>query len=322
MLKTIFSESQIDYFCPTFQTIGSLYTKEAQNSSLQSFLVNRLKAYVALAKMRLATFVVFSAVLSYFFAAETINWWSVLWVVAGGFLVTGSSNGFNQILEKDYDALMDRTKNRPIPGGLISVKEAFWVSGLMGIIGVSILWFCLNPLSGLLGTLALVIYVGVYTPLKRITSFSVFVGAIPGAIPPMLGYIAETGKFGLTPGLFFAIQFMWQFPHFWAIAWKLNDDYAKGGYFLLPSPSGKTKSSALQIVLYTVALIPVSLTPWYFDITGSISAIVIALMGIYFLYYAVRLFFECSDKAAVKLMFASFIYLPVVQIALFLDKVG
>jgi protoheme IX farnesyltransferase len=298
-----------------------LYSKEA-DSSISIVLVSKIKAYAAFSKLRLASLVVFSAVLSYLFAADSINWMKMLYVILGGFLVTASSNGFNQIIEKDLDALMNRTKERPIPSGEMSVKEAISVASIMGILGVSILWFLLNPLSGLLGTLALVTYVGLYTPLKRITPLAVFVGAFPGAIPPMLGYIAETGQFGLVPGLFFAIQFLWQFPHFWAIAWKLDGDYSKAGFRLLPHPSGKSKSSALQIVLYTVALLPMSLTPYYFGITGWISAIVIGLTGIWFLWYAIKLFQKCDDKAATKLMFASFVYLPVVQIALLMDKVG
>lgn len=298
-----------------------MFTKEANTYSFQA-VTAKLKAYAAFSKLRLASLVVFSAVLSYVFAAESFSWLKMLYVVLGGFLVTASSNGFNQIIEKDLDALMSRTNNRPIPNGEMSVKEAICVAGIMGIVGVSILWFFLNPLSGLLGTLALVTYVGLYTPLKRITPLAVFVGAFPGAIPPMLGYIAETGKFGLIPGLFFAIQFLWQFPHFWAIAWKLDEDYAKAGFRLLPHPTGKSKSSALQIVLYTVALIPMSLTPFYFGATGWISAIIIGLTGVWFLWYAIQLFQKCTDQAATKLMFASFVYLPIVQIALLIDKVG
>ena len=298
-----------------------MYTNEV-DSSISFSLISKLKAYAAFSKLRLASLVVFSAVLSYLFAAETFSWIKMLYVVFGGFLVTASSNGFNQIIEKDLDALMSRTKNRPIPNGEMSVKEAISVASIMGILGVSILWFLLNPLSGLLGTLALVTYVGLYTPLKRISPLAVFVGAFPGAIPPMLGYIAETGQFGLVPGLFFAIQFLWQFPHFWAIAWKLDGDYAKAGFRLLPHPSGKTRSSAIQVVLYTVALIPMSLTPYYFGITGWISAIVIGITGLWFLWYAIQIFLKCDDKAATKLMFASFVYLPIVQIALLIDKVG
>jgi len=243
-----------------------------------------------------------------------------MWLVAGGFLVTGASNGLNQVIEKDLDKQMNRTRNRPLPLGEITPREAVIVSMLMGLIGISILWFALNPLSGLLGTLALVMYVGIYTPMKRVSPVAVFVGAFPGAIPPMLGYIAETGKFGLVPGLLFAIQFMWQFPHFWAIAWKLHDDYAKAGFNLLPSGK-KDLSSALQTLVYTLFLIPISLLPFYFGFTGIISAVLILASGFGFAYFAYRLYQTRSDKAATQLMFASFVYLPIVQVALWLDKV-
>ena len=271
--------------------------------------------------MRLATLVVFSAGVSYFMAADQINWIKFLWLVIGGFLVTGASNGINQVIEKDLDKMMDRTKSRPIPAGDLSVSEAMILALIMGVAGISILWFALNPLSGLLGAMALIMYVGIYTPMKRISPFAVFVGAFPGAIPPMLGYVAETGEFGLIPGLLFVIQFIWQFPHFWAIAWKLYDDYAKAGFYLLPSPGGKDVSSAFQSFTYTLFLIPISLLPFYFGITGSISAVVILICGVYYAWKAFQLYKNLDDKSAVGLMFASFIYLPVVQIAMWLDKI-
>lgn len=216
---------------------------------------------------------------------------------------------------------MSRTKNRPLPTGKMSINEGLWLSLIMGAVGISLLWFVLNPLSGLLGALALILYAGIYTPLKRKTPFAVFVGAFPGAIPPMLGYIAETGQFGLIPGILFAIQFVWQFPHFWAIAWKADDDYRRAGFHLLPSPGGKDKSSAMQAFVYAMFLIPISLLPFYFGVTGVVSAIIAIILGAYYAYYAFKLYKTVDDKAATKLMFASFVYLPVVQIALWLDKI-
>ncbi len=282
--------------------------------------VGRVKAYAALAKLRLASLVVVSAVLSYFLAQQDFNGLSLMLLIGGGFLITGASNGFNQVIEKDLDAMMNRTKGRPIPAGRISSLEAFVVSSVLGITGALML-FSLNQLSGLLGVLALILYVGLYTPLKRVTPFAVFVGAFPGAIPPMLGYIGATGEFGLIPGLLFAIQFMWQFPHFWAIAWKLDEDYSRAGFYLLPSKSGKGKASAVQMLVYTIGMIGVSITPYYFDVVGIVGSIGIVIMGLWMLFYAFRLFQTCEDKYATKLMFSSFVYLPIVQIILLLDRV-
>lgn len=281
----------------------------------------KLRAYVAFAKLKLATSVVFSAFICYLYAADTINWLNALYLSIGGFLVTGASNGFNQVIEKDLDKLMSRTSSRPIPTGKMSATEGIVVAFIMGIVGVSILWFCLNPLSGLLGALALILYVGFYTPMKRVSPFAVFIGAFPGAIPPMIGYVAVTGELDLIAGLLFAIQFVWQFPHFWAIAWRQYDDYGKAGYSLLPSPGGKDRSSAFQSLVYSLFLIPTSLLPFYFELSGWISAIVIGIAGLWFAWYSYKLYSTLDDKVATKIMFASFLYLPVVQIALVLDKI-
>ena len=271
--------------------------------------------------MRLTVLVVMSAALGYLTAAPNLQLLPFLSVITGGFLVTGAANTFNQIFEKNTDSLMVRTQNRPLARGSMSVTEALTIALVMSVAGISILWFALNPLSGLLGTLALVMYAGIYTPMKKKSSFAVFVGAFPGAIPPMLGYVGETGKFGLFAGLLFAIQFVWQFPHFWAIAWKMHDDYRKAGMHLLPSPGGRNLSSAMQMLLYSLFLIPISLTPYYYGFTGNASAAIILICGIAFAYYAFELVRTRNDKAALKLMFASFVYLPVVQIAVWLDKI-
>lgn len=289
--------------------------------TLTSFLSSKIKAYAAFTKLRLASLVVFSSVVSYFMAADTISWITLTSLISGGFLVTASSNGFNQVIEKEQDAIMTRTQKRPIPSGEMTVKEGMILALLMGVVGIFILSVFVNPLTGLLGGMALIMYVGIYTPMKRTSSFAVFVGAFPGAIPPMLGYIAETGQFGLVPGLLFAIQFVWQFPHFWAIAWKLHDDYQKAGYFLLPSAGGRDQSSGFQTFIYALFLIPTSLTPYFFGVTGSWSAMGILALGIWFAYIAFQLYTTLSEKAATKLMFASFIYLPVVQILLWVDKI-
>lgn len=297
-----------------------LYSDKTHTPALALSTTSRLKEYAALTKMRLSGLVLFSAVFGYLIVADVVIWSELLALCLGGFLVTGSSNGINQIIEKDLDKLMTRTQNRPIPNGRLTSVEAIWVTAIMGVAGIAILWFALNPLSGLLGALALLIYTALYTPMKRITPWAVFVGAIPGAIPPMLGAVAATGEFGLEPGILFAIQFMWQFPHFWAIAWKIDEDYSKAGFRLLPSAGGKNKSSAFQILVYTLFLIPTSLLPNLFHMAGWIYMIAALILGTWFLLLAIKLYQSCTDKAASKLMFASFFYLPILLIFYFLDK--
>lgn len=283
---------------------------------------NKVADYAAFFKTRLASLVVFSASIGYLIAAkQEIIWMDLILLSIGGFLLTGSSNGFNQILEVQYDALMERTKNRPLVTGRMSIPESYWVASISGIAGISILWTQLNPLSGILGLLALFIYVVLYTPLKRVTPWAVFVGAFPGAIPPMLGYVAFTGHFGLEPGLLFALQFMWQFPHFWAIAWKADADYKKAGYFLLPSKEGKDQTTTFLILVYTLFMILVSILPLAFKLVNAISTLFFIAGGIVMLVPAIQLFKEKSDKAATKVMFASFIYIPIVLLAWFFGKI-
>lgn len=196
----------------------------------------------------------------------------------------------------------------------MEASEGLIVATLIGIVGLLILWIGLNPLSGILGGLALFSYVAIYTPLKRVGPIAVFVGAFPGAIPPMLGYVAATGDFGLIPGVLFAAQFMWQFPHFWAIAWKADNDYSKAGFKLLPSAQGKGKISAMYILLYSIFLIPISLTPIIFTEIDLLRMVLVSIAGIIFAWYALVLYRNRIDEAALKLMFASFVYLPVVQL--------
>ena len=280
----------------------------------------RLKEYAVLIKIRLSSLVVFSAITGYLMAAEfMLN--DFLLMIAGGFFVTGSSNGLNQVIEREFDKLMDRTKNRPLVKGTLSVAEATLVSVVLGIIGLFCLYL-INPLSFILGFLALFSYVAVYTPMKRVSSWAVFVGAFPGAIPPLLGYVAATGEFGLLPGLLFFVQFMWQFPHFWAIAWVLDDDYRKAGYRLLPSEFGRNSSSSMQILIYTIAMILASASTWVMDLTGTFSLVVAMMAGFYFYKMALRLHQTQKIADAKKLMFASFIYLPLIQILYVIDKIS
>tara|TARA_B110000046_G_scaffold49092_1_gene54623 strand:- start:11812 stop:12708 length:897 start_codon:yes stop_codon:yes gene_type:complete len=289
--------------------------------SISTTPLTKIADYAAFFKLRLASLVVFSAVLGYLIAADSIVWVDLAWLCIGGFLVTGSSNGYNQIIEKSLDKLMDRTKVRPLVTGRMTRNEAVLVAGIAGVTGILILWFFLNQLSGVLALISLILYVAVYTPLKQKTSWAVFVGAFPGAIPPMLGWVAATGHFGLEPGLLFALQFMWQFPHFWAIAWKASDDYAKAGFYLLPSKGGKDFTSAFLILLYSLFLLLLSVLPVVFGFTGNIALFFIIAAGIMMIYPAIQLFKNKSDKAATKVMFASFIYVPVVLLAWYLDKI-
>ncbi len=283
-----------------------------------------MKDIAALFKVRLGFFVVMSAILGWFMAVESLDLKSFLLLTIGGYLLTGASNGLNQVIEKRVDGLMERTAERPLPAGRMEPWQAILYSVVAGAIGLGCL-FTLNPLSGWLGVAALISYAFIYTPLKSRSTLSVFVGAFPGALPPMIGYVAATGDFGIEPGTLFAVQFMWQFPHFWAIAWLAHDDYQKAGYHMLPFRAGRTKESAWQILMYTAFCIPASLLPWALPtgspMVGNIALSVAILCGIGFMIPAVKLYRTLDRKHARQLMFASFAYLPVVQIAYVLDKI-
>ena len=244
----------------------------------------------------------------------------IFYLMLGGTLVTAASNGANQIWEKDLDVLMSRTKNRPLPQGWMSKKESYLVCFFSLTIGTGLL-VQLNLYSATLGLLAFLTYVFIYTPLKLKTPWAVFVGAFPGAIPPMLGYVAESNDFTLQSGVLFFVQFTWQFPHFWAIAWVLYDDYKKAGFSLLPATSGRGKQSAFQIMVYSLFLIPFSLLPWALDWVGITTLVIASILGIVFFVYAYRLFLYCETKDARKLMFASFVYLPIIQFVYVFDKI-
>ncbi|MFT5820984.1 MAG: protoheme IX farnesyltransferase [Crocinitomix sp.] len=284
---------------------------------------SKMKDYALLLKLRLAFLVVLSALSGYLFVGGGfgVDFWLL---IIGGFLITGASNGFNQVIERDIDKKMARTSNRPLPTGRMSLNEAIIASSLFAIIG-AVLLFQINYFSGVLGVLALVLYVLIYTPMKRISPWAVFVGAFPGAIPPMLGVIAVTGTFnaeaGMIAGMLFFIQFIWQFPHFWAIAWVLDEDYAKGGFSLLPSKTRKSKRSAFFILVYTLFMVPVSLIPWVLELTGDLTLIIGAVAGTWFFLYAYKLYMRLDDKSAKGLMFASFIYLPIIQFLYVFNKI-
>ena len=272
--------------------------------------------------MRLAISVVFSSVAGYFLGADSIDLLTVIMLGVGGYCLVGASNAYNQILEKDLDLLMDRTRNRPVPSGRMSVNMAFFIASALTILGLVILYL-INPRTAMFGAISIFLYVSVYTPLKTKTPLSVFVGAFPGAIPFMLGWVAATGNFGIEPGTLFMVQFFWQFPHFWALGWWLYDDYEKGGFFMLPTGK-KDKGTAVQIVLYTVWTILVSLIP-AFGMTGKlyitpVSAVLVLLLGLVMLYHALKLYKNRDGKSAKNLMLASVSYITLLQIIYVLDK--
>jgi protoheme IX farnesyltransferase len=292
-----------------------------EENNIQVKKYSKISDIVQFTKFRLASLVVLSAALCYLFGADEINYSSLTMLIIGGFFVTAASNGFNQIIEKDLDKLMNRTSKRPLPDGRMSLTDAYIISITFGVVGLAILYIWLGLACFLLGLFALASYTFIYTPLKQKTPFAVFVGAFPGAIPPLLGYVAATGRFDIAAWLVFGIQFLWQFPHFWAIAWVLDDDYKKAGFKMLPSKEGRDKNSAFQIMVYTFSLIPIVLLPYYFHLTGITSTILNIIFGILFSYQSVKLYQDCSLKSAKNLMFGSFAYLPLVQLAMYLDKI-
>jgi protoheme IX farnesyltransferase len=298
--------------------------KTADSIATTTTSTSKVKDLAMFFKFRLSMIVVLSSILGYLMGAETVSGFSVVSLIVGGFLLSGASNGFNQVWEKDLDRLMKRTENRPMPQGRMSFTEGIVISSIAALAGILILWLSLNALCGILGAIALFFYVFLYTPMKQKNSLAVFIGAFPGAIPPMLGYVAATGQFGLEAGLLFATQFMWQFPHFWAIAWVVYDDYKAAGYKLMPFNDGRSKRSAFQIVLYSFFLIPVSLLPWAFPadapLIGNLGMVVVTLCGIAFAFLAWRLYRSCETRDAKVLMFASFLYLPIVQLFYVIDK--
>ena len=282
--------------------------------------MSKAKAFFQLLKFRLAVTVAFSSAIGYLLGVKELEIGKALLVMLGGLLVTGSANTINQIFEKDLDKLMKRTANRPIPTGVISIAEGWAFAVATGLAGLGLLAYFFNPLAAALSLLSLILYGFIYTPLKTISPICVAVGAIPGGMPPLIGWVAATGVLGVQAWILFGIQFMWQFPHFWAIAWVLDDDYKKAGFKMLPTPGGKDLRTAFQIMTYTLLLIPLSLLPLLFHMTGPIYAMIATICGVLFLGQTFYLMRTCSKKAAMSIMFGSFLYLPIVQIALVFDK--
>jgi heme o synthase len=290
--------------------------------SFLSLVASKLKDIALLYKLRLASLVIFSSVIGYIIVAGgDFSLIDLLLLSIGGGLVTSASNAINQIFEKDVDSLMNRTQNRPLPTERMSSSEASLYAGVAAVGGLLIITYYFNPIAGLLSAVALISYAFIYTPMKRFTSFAVFVGAIPGALPPMIGAVAFEGYISTWAILLFSIQFIWQFPHFWAIAWVAFDDYKKADIMLLPSKDGKCRNSALITLIYTAFLLPISLVGYFIGMVGAVGSIVAFISSVAFLYYAVILYKNLDDKAARALMFASFFYLLIVLVALLIDKV-
>jgi len=294
---------------------------DVKNSSVS--LTSIISDFKEITKIRLSVSVVFSSIAGYLLGVEKVDYIILLLLAFGGYFMVGASNAFNQIIEKDLDALMDRTKNRPIPAGRMSVNTAFAIATVFTISGIAIL-YTINPRTAMYGAISIFLYTCVYTPLKTKTPLAVFVGAIPGAIPFMLGWVAARNDFGIEPGTLFAIQFLWQFPHFWAIGWFLYEDYKKAGFFMLPTGK-QDKGTAVQIITYTIWTVLASIVP-VFGFTGDLSlsivgAIVVFALGLFMLYHAFELFKERTEKSAKRLMLASVSYITLLQIIYIIDKI-
>jgi len=285
--------------------------------------ISWLSEFKTLTKHRLSLSVVFSSVAGYFLGAEQFNAITLILLFVGGYAMVGASNAFNQIIEKDLDALMKRTQNRPLPSGRMSVNTAWVTAVTLTLIGLALLYI-INPTTAFFGGVSIFIYVAIYTPLKTKTPLSVFVGAFPGAIPFMLGWVATSGSFGIEPGTLFMIQFFWQFPHFWALGWWLYDDYKSGGFFMLPTGQRDT-GTATQIILYTIWTITISIIP-VFGVTGDLrltvfSAGIVLILGLAMLFFAIKLYQKRGTKSAKQLMLASVSYITLIQIVYVIDKI-
>ena len=290
-----------------------------------------IKDYFQLVKLSLSIMVVFSSVISFMltrgFEAYEDKWWRILLLFAGGMLVTGSANAINQVVEKDTDALMKRTGKRPVASGRMSVEHGWAFAIITGVLGVFILGNYFNWLSAGLAAFSLFLYAFIYTPLKKVSSIAVLVGAVPGALPCLIGWTAGEGQLSMGGWILFALQFLWQFPHFWAIAWVAHKDYSIAGFKLLPADKGPTKFTALQTVIYSLLLLPVTLLPYligmcsYDDVKGIISIVLVLLANVFMIMRCINLYQKMDVASARRVMFGSYMYLPVVLLALLMSKI-
>ena len=295
--------------------------RDDAGNGTKTWLVGKLRDYAQLMKFTLSFTVVFSSVVSYLLAPGiTFDLGAVLSLFTAGMLVTGSANAVNQVSEKDTDAVMKRTAARPVASGRMGADEAWTFALVTGALGIVLMAYRFNLASAGLSAVSLFLYGFVYTPLKKVHSVAVLVGAIPGALPCLIGWVAGADAFTAGGWILFALQFVWQFPHFWAIAWVVHADYGRAGFRLLPSADGPTKYAAVQAVLYSVILIPIGVLPWVTGMSGAYALAVVALANLYLLWQCIRLFREMDMKAARRVMFTSYAYLPVVLLALLANK--
>ncbi len=296
------------------------------SNSTSFTLTSKVKDYFQLIKFTLSFMVVFSTVVSYLLAPNVrFDLLQVLLLFAGGMLITGSANAINQVLEKNTDALMKRTARRPVASGRMSVTEATVFAVIAGALGVFIMWYWFNMESALIGLLSLFLYGFIYTPLKKINSIAVLVGAFPGALPCLIGWVAGFYDTPIvwTGGLIlFGIQFLWQFPHFWAIAWVAHKDYTAAGFKLLPSDKGPTKFTALQTIMYSAMMIPVGVLPYYFNMSGIVSMWIVLACNLAMLLLSIRLYIKMDVGSARRVMFGSYFYLMIVLLSLYANKIG
>ena len=299
-----------------------MLTVEEPIESSRSGWRTKFKAYIELLKLRLSVLVGFSGAIGYMLASERPYLiWKILLFCLTGLLITGAANATNQVLEIELDSMMKRTGNRPLPSGRLSKRNAQYFIAILLFVGLFLQTTLFNPLTAAISFISFLLYGFAYTPLKRVGPVAVFVGAIPGGLPPLIGWVAVTGTLSLAPIVLFAHQFMWQFPHFWAIAWVLDDDYRKAGFRLLPLNQPKSVNTALFVLIFTVVLLPISILPAALGLVGTTSTSIAVVSGLLFLYLNFRLVRSSSDKDARWLMFGSFLYLPLVQIAYVLDKI-
>lgn len=292
-----------------------------ENKTISGKKPGKVKDYFQLIKFTLSFMVVFSTVICYLLAPNVrFDFIQVLLLFAAGMLITGSANAINQAMEKNSDAVMKRTGNRPVAAGRMSQTEAYVFAGIAGTVGVAMMWYFFNFQSAMLGLFSLFLYGFIYTPLKTVNSIAVLIGGIPGALPCLIGWVAGTDSFSAGGWILFALQFLWQFPHFWAIAWVAHQDYTRAGFKLLPSQKGPTKFTALQTVMYSALMIPVGILPAYFGISGQTSMWIILGCNIWMLYVSIMLYIKMDVPRARKVMFSSYFYLMIVMLALYADK--
>lgn len=286
-------------------------------------VVAKLRDYMLLIKFTLSFTVVFSCVICYLLAPKVVeyDWTMITLLFVAGMLITGSANAINQAVEKDTDALMKRTSKRPVANGSMSQHEAYAFAIIAGIVGVAMMWYYFNLSSALVSAFSLFLYAFIYTPLKKINSIAVLIGALPGALPCLIGWVAGNDDFSLGGWVLFGMQFLWQFPHFWAIAWVAHADYTKAGFKLLPADKGPTKFTAIQTIMYSVLMIPIGMVPYFIGLTGITSLWIVLVCNLFMVVQSARLYKEMDVKAARRVMFSSYIYLPIVLLALLADKI-